>query len=360
MAAALCAARGSGAHAASVAIVERAPALGGILNQCTHKGFGLTYFGEELTGIDYARRFARLVDTADIDVFTDTSAIDIGGDRTVAVSGATAGLLRLQAKAVILATGCRERPIGALPVAGTRPSGVFTAGSAQKMMNIGGYDIGNRFVILGSGDVGMIVARHLAQSGKEVIAVLEISQDCGGLPSNRINCLERYNIPLLTRTTVSKVHGAGRVCGVTVADLAQGGSRFIECDTLITSVGLVPERDLLDGLLSEGPLPDWLFLCGNACFVHDTADDTTFESERTGSLAADFALHGVRMPGANHGDRARSDSFSPAEALAHGGTAGLSESGEVVCCACPKSCRAVLTSGGWQGLCCGRDSPDIG
>jgi NADPH-dependent 2,4-dienoyl-CoA reductase/sulfur reductase-like enzyme len=183
-----------------------------------------------------------------------------------------------------------------LPVAGSRPSGVFSAGAAQKMINLGGYDIGNRFVILGSGDVGLIVARELAARGKEVIAVIEKEEKCGSLARNRINCLEKYNIPLITSATVSKVHGIDRVSGVTVQRVPEieGGELpdegcdewFIACDTLITSVGLIPERDLLDGFSAS--IPEWVFLSGNASFVHDFVDDVTIESERTGQQAAEF------------------------------------------------------------------------
>jgi len=301
MAAAL-AAHGGRQSALRVLIVERDGKLGGILKQCTHSGFGLSYFGEELTGQEYANRFVKRVGLSHVDCLTDAMVLDIGaGEETanvsapayVTISGNKSGLARIGAKAVVLATGCRERPIGALNIAGSRPAGVFTAGAAQKMINLGGYDIGNRFVILGSGDVGLIVARELVIRGKEVIAVIEKEDKCGGLPRNRINCLEWYGIPLIKRATISEVHGIGRVSGVTVSALGgvpgePGGSGewFVECDTLITSVGLIPERDLLDGF--KDAIPEWLFICGNARAVHDIVDGVTIESERTGRLAAEF------------------------------------------------------------------------
>ncbi|MCL2124804.1 MAG: NAD(P)/FAD-dependent oxidoreductase, partial [Oscillospiraceae bacterium] len=275
-----------------IAIIERAQALGGILNQCTHTGFGLTIFGEELTGQEYARRFSKRILSSAVEILTDTMAMDINSDRTITISGAMTGYRRIHATSIVLATGCRERPIGALPVAGTRPSGIYTAGAAQKMINLGGYDIGDRFVILGSGDVGLIVARELAMRGKEVVAVVEKEEECGGLPRNRINCLERYNIPFLTRATVTKVHGMPRISGVTVNELTNGKQYTIACDALITSVGLIPERDLLDGISANmrHGVPDWLFLCGNAAFVHDVVDDVSIESESAGRNAAIAAL----------------------------------------------------------------------
>ena len=282
-----------------VALIERAERLGGILNQCTHTGFGLSYFGEELTGQEYARRFVERIESSEVEVLTDTMVMDIGADHVVSVSGVQTGFRRVRAKVVVLATGCRERPIGALPVTGSRPSGVFTAGAAQKMINLGGYDLGNRFVILGSGDVGLIVARELAKRGKDVIAVIEKEAKCGGLSRNRINCLEQYGIPLLTHSTVSKVHGMPRVSGVTVMHSEAGqesgdgdtgiqNNTFIECDTLITSVGLIPERELYSHKVN-----DWLFVCGNADYVHAIVDSVTVESEKIGRSAAIAALHPI-------------------------------------------------------------------
>ena len=394
-----------------VALIERAPELGGILNQCTHTGFGLTYFGEELTGQEYAKRFTGLIDSSGVEVFCGTMVLDVDEDRVLTLSGKKTGLVRMRAKAVILASGCRERPIGSLPVAGSRPSGVYSAGMAQKMMNLGGYDLGKRFIILGSGDVGMIVARHLAQAGKEVIAVVEKEAQCGGLERNRINCLERYGIPLLTETTVSRVHGVGRISGVTLtdtfgvrgvthadtssvrgvtladspggrsatlADTPGGSGRFVRCDTLITSVGLIPERELLEGLMAPVPepgtgsgasqnrrgrtaihfddsgsapkkLPDWLFLCGNACYVHDVVDDVTAESERAGIYAAEFVIRG-------EADNSRQP-VDDTNALVSTHTAPLAGPQTVLCIACPKGCAPVLTPSGWQGLACGRDAP---
>ena len=404
-----------------VLLVERAQALGGILNQCTHTGFGLTYFGEELTGQEYARRFIGRIESSGVEVLTDTMVLEINSDRVITLSGKKTGLARVKAKAVIMASGCRERPIGALPVAGTRPSGVYTAGAAQKMINLGGYDLGDRYVILGSGDVGLIVARELALRGKEVAAVIEKEDQCGGLPRNRVNCLEKYGIPLMTRATVSSVHGVERVAGVSVA-AAQGGAaqnaqygiripgaenqgaenqgeknpgaenpetpvnsgtQFIRCDALITSVGLIPERELLDSFGSD--LPDWLFLCGNACYVHDVVDDVTFESERAGYFAARFvrngkagsadqketekAHHSHNKPADRRQTIADAQYCVPEEPFSEK-KEGISDpqysvpdpgaddrTGTRICIGCPKGCKAVLSAEGWQGLACGRSAP---
>lgn len=328
-----------------VLLVERAACLGGILNQCVHSGFGLTYFGEELTGQEYAERFRKKIDASAIDVLTATSVISLQPDGRIVLSGEKSGLLEIKAKAVILATGCRERPIGALSltvVAGTRPSGIFAAGTAQKMINLGGYDIGNTFVILGSGDVGMIMARHFALIGKTVIAVIEKEASCTGLVRNRVSCLEHYNIPLRTRCTISRIHGTGRIAGVTVLDLVTGAEEFIACDTLITSIGLIPERELSEEAAAGGALPDWLFLCGNACYVHDTVDDVTVESEAVGRAAAAYVLHGEKTG-------------TPVVEKTDGTSPVLHE--QTICIACPKGCPIVNTSNGWSGALCGRKDP---
>jgi NADPH-dependent 2,4-dienoyl-CoA reductase/sulfur reductase-like enzyme len=328
------------AGAARILLAERSGQLGGILNQCVHSGFGLLYFGEELTGPQYAARFVEKIQAAGIDILTATSAISLGPDGDLLLSGETCGLLEIRARAVILATGCRERPIGALPIVGTRPSGIFTAGAAQKMVNLGGYDIGNRFVILGSGDVGMIMARQLKLLDKEVLAVIEKEDRCGGLERNRRSCLERHDIPLRTRCTVSAVHGAGRISGVTVRSLTDGAEEFMACDTLITSVGLIPERELSEEVSGGGALPDWLFLTGNACFVHDLVDDVTVESETVGRSAASFVLTG-----------GKTTVSQKASAIKNGAA------GQTICVACPKGCPLVKTETGWLGALCGRRDP---
>lgn len=324
-----------------ILLVERANTLGGILNQCVHSGFGIIYFGKELTGPQYAERFVAKTESAGINVLTGTSVISLQPDGVVLLSGEKCGLLEVKAKAVVLASGCRERPIGALPVIGTRPSGIFTAGMAQKMVNLGGYDIGSRFIILGSGDVGLIMARQLKLLGKEVSAVIEKEEKCGGLERNRINCLEKYHISLRTRCTVSKIHGKDRITGVTIQDLSSGQEDYLACDTLITSVGLIPERELAEEASDGGSLPDWLFLCGNACFVHDLVDDVTVESEKIGRLAAKFVLSGGLH------ENIEPVYFNKEE---------TSDSG-ILCIGCPKACVLTKTENGYSGAACGRKDP---
>ncbi len=326
----------------SVLLVERSETLGGILNQCVHSGFGLSYFGEELTGQEYAERFSSKMDASGIDVLTGTAVVSLHPDGAIVLSGGKCGLLEIKAEAVILATGCRERPIGALPVTGSRPSGIFAAGMAQKMVNLGGYDIGSRFVILGSGDVGMIMARQLKLLGKDIIAVIEKEETCGGLVRNRLNCLEHYHIPLRTRCIVSRIHGKGRLTGVTVLDLLNGSEECVACDTLITSVGLIPERELSEEASIGGSLPNWLYLCGNACYVHDTVDDVTIESERVGKLAADYVLHG---------ENTEKPTFHTVN------TDKPTDTEKTICIACPKGCVLTPTGNGYIGAICGRKDP---
>lgn len=277
----------------SVLVIERGDRLGGILNQCTHSGFGMTYFGEEMTGAEFAERLRKKMEASPVEVMTGTMVLGVSEDRTVTVSNES-GFSCLHAKAVILASGCRERPISSLHVTGTRPSGVFEAGAAQKMLNLGGYDVGDDVVVLGSGDVGLVVARCLAQQGKRVIGVFEIRDICGGSEKNRTECLDFYGIPLYFRHTVTRIHGDGRICGVTVEDLESGAERYLECRTLITSLGLIPERELAEPLESEdGTLPEWFFACGDANIVHDTVDAVAFEAEETGAAAAAYIKEGM-------------------------------------------------------------------
>ena len=263
----------------SVLLAEGEPRLGGILNQCFHQGFG-----EGLTGPAYAQRLIDQVGRSSICVRTGTFALRIGPDRTALLSGRE-GLGRVSFQRCILAAGCRERTIASLPVAGTRPAGVFTAGTAQKLMNMGGYDIGSRVVILGSGDVGQIMARQLVLAGKQVAAVIEQKPRLGGLPRNRRECLEAFQIPVILRATVDEILGEGRIRGVMVRDLATGRRWELACDTLLTALGLIPDRELCRSLTGGGPLPGWLRLCGNCNYVHDMVDSVIKEAA---SLGADW------------------------------------------------------------------------
>ena len=274
-----------------IALVERSDVLGGILNQCIHSGFGLERYGKELTGPEFARALLDEFCKISVDVYTDTTVLNLTKD-TAVISG-KGGYGKLRFDAVILACGCRETPIGALPVTGTRPAGIFTAGQAQSMINLKKMDIGDDVLILGSGDVGLIVARRLKLLGKNVIAVLEKSDTCGGLERNRINCIDAYNIPLKLNCTVTEICGTGRISGVYARDLVTEESAYIPCKTLITSVGLVPERDLLSSF-GDGVLPQNIFLCGNCRAVFDTADSAASDGALAGNLASEFIRTGTR------------------------------------------------------------------
>ncbi len=327
--------------ASSLLLVERAEALGGILNQCIHSGFGLSYFGEELTGPQYANHFVEKVKNADIEVLTSTSVISLKPDGRALLSGEKCGLVEVKTKAVILATGCRERPIGTLPVTGTRPSGIFAAGMAQNMVNLGGYDIGNRFVILGSGDVGLIMARQLKLLDKEVLAVIEKENRCGGTERNRVNCLEKYNIPLRKHCTINEIHGNARITGDTIYDIITRQEEYLDCDALITSIGLIPERELSEEATIGEKVPEWLFLCGNSCYVHDAVDDVTFEAEKIGSFAARFVLNNELN-----------------EDIVYAADSGERKNESVLfCIGCPKACPLTKTETGFIGAVCGRDDP---
>ncbi len=261
-----------------ILIAERETFPGGILRQCIHNGFGLGYFHEDLTGTEYARRFTERLEKSRIEFRGDTTVLELREDKSALLSSAK-GVETVHFRHCILATGCRERAIGSLPVSGTRPAGVYSAGTAQKMVNLMGLDIGENIVILGSGDIGMIMARRFTLLGKNVIAMVEKEASPGGLVRNIRNCIEAYSIPVLTRSTVSRIHGKGRVGGVSVRNMESGEEKFIPCDTLIVSVGLIPERELISGFES---IPEWLSLCGNCESVHEIVDSVTMQAEAVG------------------------------------------------------------------------------
>ena len=291
-----------------IIILERAETLGGILEQCIHTGFGLHYFGEELSGPEYAGRFIKQVYDTDIDVKVDTMVLDIADDNTVTACNKFDGLLTIKAKAIVLAMGCRERPRGALSIAGSRCSGIMTAGTAQKYVNIDGYMPGKTVVILGSGDIGLIMARRMTLEGAKVKAVCELMPYSGGLTRNIVQCLEDFGIPLRLSCTVVSTHGKDRLEGVTVANVDEnlkpipGTEEYIPCDTLMLSVGLIPENELsktasveLDRV-TNGPVVDeyrqtvkpGVFACGNVLQVHDLVDYVTEESQIAGEGAAKY------------------------------------------------------------------------
>ena len=278
MAAAL-AASGTGKR---VLLAERAETLGGVLPQCIHHGFGRGYFGEDLTGPVYARRFIDRIRTSSVDVRTGTAVLQLRADKTALLSS-TEGLLTVHFAHSILCTGCRERTLGALPIGGTRPAGIFTAGQAQKLINLGGYDIGQNIVILGSGDIGQIMARRFTLLGKRVTAIVEIRDSLGGMARNQKDCIHAFHIPVLLRATVDEVLGVGRISGVMVRHLADGRREEFLCDTLVTALGLIPERELVRPLALNGKLPTWLSLCGNCEHVHDIVDSVTTQALQLGA-----------------------------------------------------------------------------
>ncbi len=293
-----------------IIVLERAETLGGILEQCIHTGFGLHYFGEELSGPEYAAKFIDMLKETDIDVKVNTMVLSVSDDKVVTAVNTTDGLIQIKATAVILAMGCRERPRGALQIAGSRASGIMTAGTAQKYVNIDGYMPGKKVVILGSGDIGLIMARRMTLEGAEVKVVCELMPFSGGLTRNIVQCLDDFGIPLKLSTTVIETHGKERLEGVTIAKVDDrlqpipGTEEYIECDTLMLSVGLIPENELtkqagiaIDNITSGAVVNEMretdhegIFACGNVLQVHDLVDYVTLESQIAGEGAARYIL----------------------------------------------------------------------
>lgn len=292
----------------NILVIERDKELGGILQQCIHNGFGLHIFKEELTGPEYAERFIDELRELKIEYKIDTMVLDITEDKIVTAINTTDGLLNIQAKAVILAMGCRERTRGALNIAGSRPVGVYNAGLAQRLINMEGYMVGKKAIILGSGDIGLIMARRLVLEGSEVVGVLARGSYAAGLGRNVVQCLNDYNIPLMLNHTIVKINGKDRVESVVVAATdsnkrpISGTEKVYECDTVLLSVGLIPENELSNkaGIKLDrgtgGPVVnesmetevEGIFACGNVLHVHDVVDYVTQESRRAGSSAAKY------------------------------------------------------------------------
>lgn len=295
-----------------ILIVERDKELGGILNQCIHNGFGLHYFKEELTGPEYAGRFIEKLAGSGIQVQLDTMVLDITPGREVHVVSRERGYQVLQAKTVLLSMGCRERTRGAIAIPGARPAGIYTAGAAQRYANMEGYMVGRRVVILGSGDIGLIMARRMTLEGAKVLACVELMPYSGGLNRNIVQCLQDYDIPLYLSHTIIDIKGRERVEQVVVAKVDEnrrpipGTEMTFDCDTILLSVGLIPENELskkagivLDRRTNgavvyenmETSLPG-VFACGNVVHVHDLVDFVTAESQRAGTAAARHVLEG--------------------------------------------------------------------
>jgi NADPH-dependent 2,4-dienoyl-CoA reductase/sulfur reductase-like enzyme len=299
-----------------ILVLERDKSLGGILNQCIHNGFGLHRFKEELTGPEYAYRYEIEVRKRNIEFKLNTMVIDVSDKKIVSAMNSEDGAFQIQAESIILAMGCRERPKGALNIAGMRPSGIFTAGTAQKFVNIDGYMPGKKVVILGSGDIGLIMARRMTLEGAKVEAVCELMPYSGGLARNIEQCLNDFNIPLMLSHTVVEIHGKERVCGVTIARVDERRKpipetrQYIECDTLLLSCGLIPENELTKGAgieidrITNGAIVnqdrqtdiEGVFACGNVLHVHDLVDYVSEEAEIAGRAAAEY-LSGKKNDG---------------------------------------------------------------
>ena len=313
--AAATAARGDGSR--SVLVIERDQKLGGILNQCIHNGFGLITFNEELTGPEYADRFEMLARDAGVEFLLDTMVLDVSPDRVVTCVSEACGMQRITAGAVVLAMGCRERPRGALNIPGFRPAGVYTAGTAQRLVNIEGLMPGREVVILGSGDIGLIMARRMTLEGAHVACVAELMPYSGGLKRNIVQCLDDFGIPLLLSHTVTRVEGKKRVEAVWIAQVDEKGrpisgtEKRYPCDTLLLSVGLLPENELSRSAgvelsrVTRGPVVNesletsvpGIFACGNVLHVHDLVDYVSQEATAAGTAAGDWAdAHADQMP----------------------------------------------------------------
>ena len=300
------------AGARDVLILERDTRLGGILNQCIHNGFGLHTFKEELTGPEYAARFEARVRALQIEYRLGTMVLSISPEKTVTAVSREEGLVTIEAKAVILAMGCRERARGALNIPGFRPAGIFSAGTAQRLVNMEGYMPGREVVILGSGDIGLIMARRMTLEGAKVRVVAELQPYSGGLKRNIVQCLDDYGIPLKLSHTVTEIHGKERVTGVTISAVDEnlkpipGTEEFYSCDTLLLSVGLIPENELSTGAgvalsrVTNGPVVNesletnvpGIFACGNVLHVHDLVDYVSEEASAAGRAAAIYLQQG--------------------------------------------------------------------
>lgn len=271
---------------AKVILCDERSYLGGILPQCIHNGFGLGRYEKNMTGPEYSKCEESAFLSSGAKYLSGAHVISVDPDRTALVS-TRKGLMKISFRECILAAGCREKHIFSLPVAGTRPSGIYTAGEAQEMVNIGHRDIGRNIFILGSGDIGMIMARRFTLLGKNVIGIAEQNDCLGGMKRNREECIEAYHIPVFLRATVSEIHGHPELTGVTLHHLDTGQNEFIECDTLITAIGLIPDRSVAESLIVGEKLPEWLHLCGNAEKVHEIVDSVSAEGASLGTEVAD-------------------------------------------------------------------------
>lgn len=297
-----------------ILLLERDKYLGGILQQCIHNGFGLEYFREELTGPEYAHRFIEKIKKSQVKIKSETMVVNISQDKLVTAMNRSDGILQIKAKAIVLAMGCRERTREAILIPGTRPAGIFTAGSAQRYVNLEGFLPGKKVIILGSGDIGLIMARRMMLEGAEVKAVLEIMPYSSGLLRNQVQCLDDFGIPLRLQHTITRINGLKRVDSVVISRVDQslqpipGTEELIDCDTILFSVGLIPENELSTEMgieldrITGGPIVNevretvlkGVFACGNVLQVHDLVDYVTEEAEIAGKAVADY-LKGMRV-----------------------------------------------------------------
>lgn len=295
-----------------IIILERDKEPGGILNQCIHNGFGLSTFKEELSGPSYAERFINEVGKTDIKIMLETMVLSMNKNRTIEIVSPVTGYEQIQADAIILAMGCRERTRGAIAIPGTRPAGIYSAGTAQRYLNIEGYLCGKRVFILGSGDIGLIMARRMTLEGAKVLGVAEVMPYSNGLPRNMKQCLDDFDIPLYLSHTIVDIQGDKRVTGITIAQVDEhrkpisGTEKQFDCDSVLFSVGLIPENNLSEdaGVLldrvTKGPVVnnqymtsvEGIFACGNVLHVHDLVDEVSKESKRCGKACADWLCNG--------------------------------------------------------------------
>lgn len=336
-----------------ILILERDHELGGILNQCIHNGFGLHTFKEELTGPEYAYRYIQQVEELGIPYLLNTMVVDVQGGRPCMVTAMNKerGMFRIECGAVIFAMGCRERARGAMNIPGYRPAGIFSAGTAQRYVNIEGRLPGKKVVVLGSGDIGLIMARRMTLQGAEVKMVAEIMPYSGGLRRNIAQCLDDFDIPLLLSHTVTEIHGRDRIEGVTVSKVddrlvpIQGSEQYVECDTLLLSCGLIPENELsvqagaqMDPV-TQGPVVnaklrttvDGVFACGNVLHVHDLVDNVSAEAVQAGEYAAEYIREGQQEFGEAVRPKipAKSKNTIPE---------GFDKNSQVICIGCPMGC----------------------
>ena len=343
-----------------ILILERDQELGGILNQCIHNGFGLHTFKEELTGPEYAARYIERVKEKKIPHLLNTMVVDIQGGAPCHVTAMNKeqGMFQIEAKAVILAMGCRERSRGALSIPGYRPAGIYSAGTAQRYVNIEGRMPGREIVVLGSGDIGLIMARRMTLQGARVKLVAEIMPYSGGLKRNIVQCLDDFGIPLKLSHTVTEIHGKDRVEGVTVSKVDEnlkpipGSGEYVACDTLLLSCGLIPENELSQGAgarmddVTQGPVVNarlettvrGIFACGNVLHVHDLVDNVSKESAEAGVFAADYILHGEQEWGEAVRPKipAKSKCAPPADRDAES---------QLICIGCPVGCLITAKKG---------------